>query len=293
MTMFFGLSLFLSPSSVTASRATPHQRTAIEEDPSHVSDASHPPRASKICRSERHSRRRPRPLAPLRPSPPPRPGRRQKAGSRTPAPRAPSVAATSSPSTNRRPKRAPRRARRWPRSTAPRSRRPTSAALNGYAVELSEAQAKKFAADPAVKSVVQNRTFTVDAHPAEPALLGPGPDRPEDPAAEPELHLPGQGRRGRHRVHHRHRCPDHPQRLRRPGLVRLRRHRQRQHRTGRPRPRHPRGGHRRRFRVRRRQEGEDRRRPRPRQQRLRHDRPGRRGHRLGDGATPSSRPSPT
>ncbi|KIF07670.1 serine protease, partial [Streptomyces sp. RSD-27] len=38
-----------------------------------------------------------------------------------------------------------------------------SAALNGYSVELPEAQAKKLAADPAVASVVQNRTFTVDA----------------------------------------------------------------------------------------------------------------------------------
>ncbi|MEW1638199.1 S8 family peptidase [Streptomyces sp. NPDC093801] len=38
-----------------------------------------------------------------------------------------------------------------------------SAALNGYSVEVSEAQAKKLAADPAVASVVQNRTFTVDA----------------------------------------------------------------------------------------------------------------------------------
>ncbi|MFF2325110.1 MULTISPECIES: S8 family peptidase [unclassified Streptomyces] len=35
------------------------------------------------------------------------------------------------------------------------------AALNGYAVELSESQAKKFAADPAVESVSQNRTFRV------------------------------------------------------------------------------------------------------------------------------------
>ncbi|WP_335940752.1 S8 family peptidase [Streptomyces sp. PTD5-9] len=33
------------------------------------------------------------------------------------------------------------------------------AALNGYAVELSAAQAKKLAADPAVESVVQNRVF--------------------------------------------------------------------------------------------------------------------------------------
>ncbi|WP_405438787.1 S8 family peptidase [Streptomyces avidinii] len=37
-----------------------------------------------------------------------------------------------------------------------------SAALNGYAVKVSEAQAEKLAADPAVKSVVQNRTFTVN-----------------------------------------------------------------------------------------------------------------------------------
>ncbi|MFI5669204.1 S8 family peptidase [Streptomyces sp. NPDC051704] len=37
-----------------------------------------------------------------------------------------------------------------------------SAALNGYSVKVSEAQARKLAADPAVKSVVQNRTFTVD-----------------------------------------------------------------------------------------------------------------------------------
>ncbi|MCJ1677941.1 S8 family peptidase [Streptomyces sp. APSN-46.1] len=37
-----------------------------------------------------------------------------------------------------------------------------SAALNGYSVAVSEAQARKLAADPAVKSVVQNRLFTVD-----------------------------------------------------------------------------------------------------------------------------------
>lgn len=45
-----------------------------------------------------------------------------------------------------------------------------SAALNGYSVEVSEAQARKLAADPAVKSVVQNRVFTVDAtQPAPPS----------------------------------------------------------------------------------------------------------------------------
>ncbi|MFF9629555.1 S8 family peptidase [Streptomyces fradiae] len=36
-----------------------------------------------------------------------------------------------------------------------------TAALNGYAVSLSEAQAKKLAADPAVESVVQDRVFTI------------------------------------------------------------------------------------------------------------------------------------
>ncbi|WP_274561753.1 S8 family peptidase [Streptomyces spiramyceticus] len=47
-----------------------------------------------------------------------------------------------------------------------------TAALNGYAVELSEAQAKKFAADPAVDSVVQNRTFTVSATQPNPPSWG-------------------------------------------------------------------------------------------------------------------------
>ncbi|MFC8131154.1 S8 family serine peptidase [Streptomyces sp. NPDC057302] len=45
-------------------------------------------------------------------------------------------------------------------------------ALNGYAVELSAAEAKKFAADPAVDSVVQNRTFTVDATQPNPPSWG-------------------------------------------------------------------------------------------------------------------------
>ncbi|THA80412.1 S8 family peptidase [Streptomyces sp. A0592] len=38
-----------------------------------------------------------------------------------------------------------------------------SAALNGYSVEVSQAQAEKIAGDPAVQSVVANRTFTVNA----------------------------------------------------------------------------------------------------------------------------------
>ncbi|MGW0390363.1 S8 family peptidase [Streptomyces sp. NPDC003042] len=47
-----------------------------------------------------------------------------------------------------------------------------SAALNGYSVEVSEAQAKRLAADPAVKSVAQNRTFTVDTTQPNPPSWG-------------------------------------------------------------------------------------------------------------------------
>ncbi|MPY64261.1 S8 family peptidase [Streptomyces spongiae] len=45
-------------------------------------------------------------------------------------------------------------------------------ALNGYAVTATEDKAKRFAADPAVTSVVQNRTFTIDATQANPPSWG-------------------------------------------------------------------------------------------------------------------------
>ncbi|MGW6565417.1 S8 family peptidase [Streptomyces sp. NPDC054975] len=47
-----------------------------------------------------------------------------------------------------------------------------TAALNGYNVELSEAQAKKLAGDPSVASVVQNRVFTVDGTQPSPPSWG-------------------------------------------------------------------------------------------------------------------------
>ncbi|MFI9628132.1 S8 family peptidase [Streptomyces sp. NPDC052042] len=46
------------------------------------------------------------------------------------------------------------------------------AALNGYAVELSESQAKKLAANPAVESVVQNRTFRITGTQPSPPSWG-------------------------------------------------------------------------------------------------------------------------
>ncbi|MEV8091511.1 S8 family peptidase [Streptomyces nigra] len=45
-------------------------------------------------------------------------------------------------------------------------------ALNGYEVEASEAEAKRLAADPAVASVVQNRTFHVEATQPSPPSWG-------------------------------------------------------------------------------------------------------------------------
>ncbi|WP_031483825.1 S8 family peptidase [Streptomyces bicolor] len=45
-------------------------------------------------------------------------------------------------------------------------------ALNGYAIEASEAEAQKLAADPAVASVVQNRTFSINATQTNPPSWG-------------------------------------------------------------------------------------------------------------------------
>ncbi|MET7759352.1 S8 family peptidase [Streptomyces sp. NPDC005389] len=51
-------------------------------------------------------------------------------------------------------------------------KRTYTSAINGYSVELSEAQARKLAADPAVTSVVQNRVFTVDGTQPSPPSWG-------------------------------------------------------------------------------------------------------------------------
>lgn len=51
-------------------------------------------------------------------------------------------------------------------------KRTYTSAVNGYAVELSEAQAKKLAAAPAVTSVVQNRVFHVDGTQPSPPSWG-------------------------------------------------------------------------------------------------------------------------
>ncbi|MGP4109835.1 S8 family peptidase [Streptomyces sp. 4N509B] len=47
-----------------------------------------------------------------------------------------------------------------------------TAALNGYAIEASEAEARRLAADPAVASVVQDRTFTIQGTQPNPPSWG-------------------------------------------------------------------------------------------------------------------------
>ncbi|MFJ3930439.1 MULTISPECIES: S8 family serine peptidase [unclassified Streptomyces] len=51
-------------------------------------------------------------------------------------------------------------------------KRTYNAALNGYAVQVSEAQARKLAADPAVESVVQDRVFTISGTQPSPPSWG-------------------------------------------------------------------------------------------------------------------------
>ncbi|CAM5231231.1 hypothetical protein STANM309S_06204 [Streptomyces tanashiensis] len=51
-------------------------------------------------------------------------------------------------------------------------KRTFTSAINGYSVEVSEAQARKLAADPAVRSVVQNRVFHVDGTQPSPPSWG-------------------------------------------------------------------------------------------------------------------------
>ncbi|MFD9406332.1 S8 family serine peptidase [Streptomyces sp. NPDC059989] len=53
-----------------------------------------------------------------------------------------------------------------------RIRRTYDAALNGYSAEMSERQARRLAADPAVAEVVQNRKLTLDATQPDPPSWG-------------------------------------------------------------------------------------------------------------------------
>ena len=55
---------------------------------------------------------------------------------------------------------------------------------------MSEAQAKRLAADPSVEYVQADGIYSARGTQNEPALVGSGPHRPAEPAAEPVVHLP-------------------------------------------------------------------------------------------------------
>ena len=63
-----------------------------------------------------------------------------------------------------------------------------TARLRGFAAKMTEAQAKRLAADPRVASVEQDGVVSLAAT-QSPVDLGPGPHRPARPAAEQLVHL--------------------------------------------------------------------------------------------------------
>lgn len=157
--------------SVPVPCATPHQCTAIQEDPSHVSDASHP-----------HTRRRlaaasviagaalalsTAAVLPASASGTAAEGRIENAGA--PGTISGSYIVTLDDSAARA---GSAQGKALAEEYGAKIKKTYRAALNGYSVELSAAQAKKFAADPAVKSVVQNRTFRVTGTQPSPPSWG-------------------------------------------------------------------------------------------------------------------------
>ena len=193
----------------------------------------------------------------------------------TPSRRATSWCST----TTREPRRDPQRDRLARRRARRGRRAPVHERGPRLLGRMTREEAQQLAADPAVAYVEQNRTFTIAGHPDAHPVLGPGPHRPARPAAQQLLHLP-EHRRRRDRVHHRHRHPDHAQRLRRPRHLGHQHHRRRQQRRL-QRPRHARRRHRRRHHLRRGQGRQARRRQGAQLRRQRHHRRRRRRHRLG------------
>ncbi|CAM5648714.1 S8 family peptidase OS=Streptomyces alboniger OX=132473 GN=CP975_28510 PE=3 SV=1 [Streptomyces alboniger] len=68
-----------------------------------------------------------------------------------------------------------------------------SSAINGFSARgLSETEAKRLAADPAVGKVVQSKKFSIDATQDSPPFVGPRPHRPGGHRGRQEVHLPGR-----------------------------------------------------------------------------------------------------
>ena len=85
--------------------------------------------------------------------------------------------------------------RRWPPGTAAAWPAPTRAALRGFEIRVERDRPPR-GSPPTRPSRTSSRTTpcTIDRHPDQPAVLGPGPDRPAQPAAEQLVHLPEHGR---------------------------------------------------------------------------------------------------
>ena len=110
-----------------------------------------------------------------------------------------------------------RRSRRSARSTAPTSSTGTRARVQGFSAEMTREEALELSTDPAVEYVEQDQTFTTLATQAPTPSWGLDRIDQRDLPLNSTLHLPDTAGAGVTRVHHRHRHPHHPQRVRRPG----------------------------------------------------------------------------
>ena len=120
-------------------------------------------------------------------------------------------------------------------------------AVRGFEAKVSAKAAARIAADPAVAYVEQNHTVRIADTQTNPPSWGLDRIDQRNLPLDSSYTYPTTAPQ-RARVHHRHRHPAHPQRLRRPGDQRLRRRRRRQRRRL-QRARHARRRHRRRHRT--------------------------------------------
>lgn len=90
-------------------------------------------------------------------------------------------------------------------------KRDYKSSINGFSASgLSETEAKRLAADPAVAKVVQNKKFSINATQDNPPSWGLDRIDQTETMRRQGVQLPRRRGRGRHRVRHRHRCPRHP-----------------------------------------------------------------------------------
>ena len=99
--------------------------------------------------------------------------------------------------------------------------------VKGFSAEMTREEALELSTDPAVAFVEQDRTIEALATQPNPPSWGLDRIDQRDLPLNNSYTLPRQRRRGRDRVHHRHRDPHHAQRLRRPRELGHQHHRRR------------------------------------------------------------------